>query len=110
MESFLAWNCKKGFFEIRLTTYAEFKVLEKGWKHSIEFIQYQTRDICFHAIAPHRSKNSHIHKPSDLWKIGDEIKTSNIRPLTAYEKRQRRLERKHLSQELKQKGIELTIV
>lgn len=69
---FLSYTCKYKYFEIPTTTYIEYRRLLDGWLEEREFKQWQTRDLCFYTIAPHRPKNSQINKPSDLWPITQE--------------------------------------
>lgn len=75
MEMFLVGQRKLGYYPLALTTYVEYSLMFEAWQKRCEFERIQTRDICFYAIAPHRPKNSQIHKPMDLYPITrEEIK------------------------------------
>lgn len=65
-------ECGRGYYGTLLTTYREYLLLFTAWQKRCEFQKIQNRDVCFYIIAPHRGKNSQIHKPSDLYPITKE--------------------------------------
>lgn len=111
MLSFLIWECRLNFFQRLIITYDEYVHLEEGWRREREYQENLTRLSCFYSILPHRSKNSHLRKPSDLWKIGSEIeRMGRAVRMTDEQKRKRRKETRILTYACKRKGIKLRMV